>query len=98
MSYLLGGGSSLGPGTGLIERFDGMGCAANCSCGGTCAGMGFFDSGADISGWGILEWVAAGLGTYMVLSTVFTTRRAVKTVRKSARRARRRMAPKVATA
>ena len=92
MPYLLGSSSSLGPGTGLIEHFDGMGCAGqdcgNCSC----SGMGFFDSGAEISGWGILEWATAGLGAYMLLSTIFTTKRAVSSVRSMPAQRRKRKA------
>ena len=103
MPYMLGSPSNIGPGNGLVERFDGpvpklpgLGCGGSCGCSKDCGGLGFFDSGMDISGWGIAEWsTVAGLG-YMVLSTVFTTKRAVRSVGRKVRRARRRV--KVATA
>ncbi len=96
MAYMLGSPSNIGPGNGLIERFNGpipgLGCTANCGCSQNCGGLGFFDSGADPSGWGLAEWgTVAGLG-YMVLSTIFTTGRAVRSVGKRVKRARRRMA------
>jgi ribose/xylose/arabinose/galactoside ABC-type transport system permease subunit len=51
-----------------------------CMCGGKC-GLGLFDSGLDFTGWGIPEIVIVALGGYMLLSTVFTTSRAVKKVK-----------------
>jgi hypothetical protein len=56
----------------------GMGCA---DCGGKCKGLGLFDSGADFTQWGAGEWAIAIVGGYMLVSTVFTTGRAVKSVR-----------------
>jgi hypothetical protein len=55
----------------------GLGCA--CDWGGK--GLGLFDTGMDFSGWGPVEWGVVALGGYMVLSTVFTTGRAVSKVR-----------------
>lgn len=99
--YLVGKGHEhLGPGTSLVQRINwttgdemrvvagrrGMGCA---SCSGTCGqkcGMGLFDSGFDVSGWGWPEMLIAAFGGYMVLSTIFTTKRAVSRVRTSARK------------
>lgn len=53
---------------------------AGCGCGGKCGGMGLFESGIDVSGWGYAEWAVAIFGGYMVLSTVFTTRRAASRI------------------
>ncbi len=91
MGYIAGRGHQhTGPGTSMVQfvppvaRFgDGMGaCCSGCSHGGTCSGMGLFESGWDVSGWGWPEMLIAGLGAYMVLSTVFTTSRAVGKVRR----------------
>jgi hypothetical protein len=56
---------------------------AGCGCGGSCdkKGLGLFESGMDFSGWGLPEWSIVALGGYMILSTVFTTGRAVRKVR-----------------
>jgi len=92
MSYLLMPAHQPGPGTELVQHIDwapGMGCACESK------GMGLFDSGFDISGWGWLEWGLAGLGGYMVLSTVFTTQRAVGRVREGVKRTRKRVARKI---
>ncbi len=59
----------------------GLGCAGECGCGGTCGGLGFFDSGMDVSGWGVLEWGAAALAGYVIFSTILTTKRAASRVR-----------------
>jgi hypothetical protein len=69
------------PGSGSPYQSAGLGCAGGCGCGGQCTGMGFFDSGLDPSGWGVMEWGAVVIGSYVILSTVFTTRRAVSRVR-----------------
>lgn len=93
--YMVGKGHEhTGPGTAMVQfalpntAYRGMGCAG---CGGRCApgltcgrtltGLGLFESGFDISGWGWPEILIAGLGGYMVLSTVFTTKRALGRVR-----------------
>jgi hypothetical protein len=43
----------------------GMGCCSSCASGGACSGhshgMGLFDSGTDISGWGLPEWGIVGV-------------------------------------
>jgi hypothetical protein len=55
----------------------GVGCGCSGSCGGAChGGLGLFDSGLDISQWGIGEWVAVALGVYLVGSVIGDTRRA----------------------
>lgn len=71
----------------------GLGCPG---CGGTCGGcnnpgLGYFDTGWDISGWGMAEWGTVLLFGYVVMSTVFTTQRGYKKARRSYRRARQRM-------
>jgi hypothetical protein len=48
------------------------------ACG--CAGLGLFDSGMDYTQWGWQEWGIVILGGYMVVSTLFTTKRAAKAV------------------
>jgi len=100
--YLPGKGHThLGPGTSFVQRINwtqqqenqmeglGLGCAG---CGGNCGrcGLGLFDSGVDLSGWGIAEWAVVGIGGYALLSTVFTTQRATRRVRKSFKRYARR--------
>lgn len=79
------------PGSGSAFQTEnyGLGCA---DCKGKCGGMGFFDSGIDPAGWGAMEWGAVLLGGYMLMSTVFTTRRAARVVGRKVKRARRRMA------
>jgi hypothetical protein len=42
--------------------------------------MGLFDSGMDTSGWGWPEMVIVGLGGYMILSTLMTTKRAARRI------------------
>lgn len=61
----------------------GIGCAcggAGKGCAGSC-GLGLFDSGLNPAGWGPLEWGIVAIAGYMVVSTVFTTKRAVSRVR-----------------
>lgn len=60
-----------------------------CGCGGRCGkGLGYFDSGWDISGWSYLEWGTVLVVAYMVISTVTTTQRGYRKVRKRVRRMR----------
>ena len=87
----------MGPGTGLVQRYNwtpelearmrsafGSGMSGGCGCAGlkgcSCGGMGLFDSGMDPSGWGWPEMVIVGLGGYMVLSTLMTTKRAARRI------------------
>lgn len=69
----------------------GLGCA---SCGGGCdtgcqaRGFGLFESGVDFTQWSWPEWGLVALGGYMLMSTVFTTRRAVSKARELPGRAR----------
>ncbi len=77
------------PGTQLIERWTGLGCGLCCNKGmgslfdGTCLfGSGLFCSNSP-SDWGVGEWVSIGLGSYVLLSVLDTTRRAGRaTIRK----------------
>lgn len=68
----------------------GLGCAPGgaCHCGGKCKqhGMGIFNSGTDISGWGWQEWGVVGIGAFAVWSMFSTTSRGVSTVKRSYRR------------
>jgi hypothetical protein len=93
--YLTSGQPNImGPGTGLVQRYNwtpdqekqlrtafgkGMGCGCS-GLGCKCGGMGLFDSGMDPSGWGWPEMVIVGLGGYMVLSTLMTTKRAARSI------------------
>ncbi len=110
--YLVGKGADvMGPGTSMVQRINwtpgneaqavkGFGCA----CGGKCGkGLGIFEGGMNVSTWGPVEWTAVGVGAYMVLSTIFTTQRAVRRVRAlpsdaraATRRARRRVGRRIA--
>ena len=77
----------------LVDR----GCAQRCG------GLGLFDTGFDVTGWGWPEILIVLFGGYMVLSTVFTTGRAVSHVkaipgkRRSAKAARLRAEAKELT-
>jgi hypothetical protein len=95
--YVVGKGNDImGPGTSLVQRIDwtplqerqlssgfglrGMGCGGRgmgCACKG---GLGLFDS-MDFSTWGASEWAIVLVGGYMVISTIFTTKRAASRVR-----------------
>jgi hypothetical protein len=53
--------------------------------GGSCTGEpvtlgALFSSGLDVSQWGLAEWGIAAIGAYMLVSTVFTTRRGVRRI------------------
>ena len=79
-------------GTGL-SGLRGLGCACGC---GTCEskGLGYFDTGWDISGWSWMEWGTVLIGAYIVMSTLTTTQRGAKRVTGSIRKARRRSTAK----
>src|ERR1700690_3476412 len=97
--YLTSGQPNImGPGTGLVQRYNwtpqlesqmrgafgkGMGCWCKGLAGCKCGGLGLFDSGLDPSGWGWPEFGIVGLGAYMLLSTFMTTKRAARRVRSS---------------
>jgi hypothetical protein len=71
-------------------------CAKGSNCSGSCRGglmgMGLFEAGMDFSQWGAVEWVIVALGGYVALSTVFTTQRASRRVKRSFKRYARRRA------
>ncbi len=58
----------------------GLGCACSGKCGRGC-GLGIFDNGFDPSSFGPLEWAAVAGAGYMLVSTFFTTKRAVGAAR-----------------
>ena len=75
------------PNPGLSGFRKGLGCG--CGCGGSCfKGLGYFDTGWDISGWGWMEWGTILGIAYMLMSTVQTTKRGVQKARKRVRRFR----------
>ena len=93
------------PGNALVQRINwttgqeirdtaGMGCGCAGGCKGIgCAGLGqLFSSGWDVSGWGLPEWGVVALGVFVLYSTFSTTARAGRSVRKSVKRARSRLA------
>jgi hypothetical protein len=91
------GHEHMGPGTSMVQRYGltqneanrmaaasrgfGCGCAGLNGCPCSKGGLGLFDSGLDPSGWALPEFAIVGVGAYMVLSTVFTTKRAARRVR-----------------
>lgn len=70
-----------------VQTQAGMGCLGSC-CGGGC-GLGLFDSGMDFSQWGVAEYATLAGGLYVLFSVFSTTKRAVKTVHRKARAARK---------
>jgi hypothetical protein len=59
------------------EPDPGMGCAQT--------GLGIFDTGMDLSGWGVAEWLIVAVGLYAGFSLFGDTKRTVGTVQKSRR-------------
>ena len=68
----------------LPAREMGLGCAA---CQGQ--GVGVFDSGFDLSGWGVTEWLIIAAGLYVAKSVFSQAKRNVSSVRKYRRRAQK---------
>lgn len=71
----------------------GLGCGGGCGCGGTCgggggrhdhAGLGLFDS-MDWTTWGLGEWTAIAIGSYVLLSVIGDTKRTVTRTKKAAK-------------
>jgi len=62
------------------------GCCSSCADGGK--GMGLFDSGTDISGWGMPEWGAVGLAAAAALSLLSNISTGAKRVKRVFRRRR----------
>jgi hypothetical protein len=71
----------------------GLSGLGGCGCGGTCGGcgdhhlhgMGLFDTGFDLTGWGIGEWAVAGVGLYTLFKIIGDTKRVTSSVKKSSR-------------
>src|ERR1039458_10889058 len=59
----------------LLQATGLSGCG--CGCGGEC-GMGYFDSGFDISGWGFAEWGTGIFAGYAFVSLFMDTKRSVR--------------------
>ncbi len=105
--YRIGEGHEhLGPGTSLVQRINwttgdeaemvaGLGCACSGKCGKSC-GLGLFDNGLDPSSFGAAEWGIVAGAAYVLFSTVFTTRSAVRGAREKVRTGRRRLGKKIA--
>jgi len=53
-------------------------------------GLGLFDSGMDLSSWGIGEWAIVGIGLFALFSMFQTGKRGVGSVRKAVGRRRSR--------
>lgn len=70
----------------------GLGCGCGGRCGGCNKGLGYFDTGWDISGWSYLEWGTVLVVVYMLMSTFSTTKRGYRSARRSVKRYRSRMA------
>jgi hypothetical protein len=69
--------------------------AGGCGCGGACAdcsshGLGLFDSGLDLTQWGISEWAVAGTGLYLLFSLFGDVGRVSRRVRKGSQKRRAR--------
>lgn len=78
-----------------LSGYRGMGaCCSSCAQGGPCMGkgMGIFDSGMDVTGWGMPEWSIVGLTAWGVLSLFGSLGRGVKRTRTAVRKYRRRSA------
>lgn len=45
----------------------GCGCSGTCECA-AASGLGLFDSGFDLTQWGIAEWATVGIGLYLATS------------------------------
>lgn len=71
-----------------IQGMAGLGCDCRGGCRG---GLGLFDTGLDLTGWGWAEWAAVIVGVYVVFSVFSSTKRTVGRVRSGFRqRAQRR--------
>lgn len=81
MAYLLKPASQPGVGTELVQRINWTPGGLGCACGGQCKGMGIFDSGMDLTQWGLIEWATVGTGLLMLISTVNTIGQGVRSAR-----------------
>jgi hypothetical protein len=98
--YLVGQGHEhLGPGTSMVQRInwtqheemqlDGFGCACAEGHGLVGRGLGLFDSGLDVSTWGVGEWAVVAFGVYAGMSLLGDTKRGVARTRRVASAVRR---------
>lgn len=101
MSYHLNGmaGSPFGlgmiPSSGLSDYVPTLGAGLGCACGcGKCnqSGLGLFDNGFDPSTFAWQEWSIVGVVGYMVISTIFGTKRAVGAIARVPQNRRRKKA------
>jgi hypothetical protein len=71
-------------GNSTTQLAGGLGCV---QCGGTCGqGLGLFDSGLDLTGWGWQEMAVAALAVWGVLAVLGSSRRAYSGVSKAVRK------------
>lgn len=74
-------------GLGACSMESNKACCDSCAHGGSCGrGLGLFESGWDLAGWGWQEMAIAGLGLFMVYSTFSTTSRGYQSVRGGVRK------------
>jgi hypothetical protein len=89
-----GWGNGLTPSLAHSHGKKGMGCSCGCGGGSGCSenegmgaiGLGLFDSGLDISGWGIGEWSTVAVGGFLILKLFTGTKKAAKSYKKYKRR------------
>ena len=76
----------------------GMGaCCDSCAHGGKCSGgMGLFETGLDLTGWGWPEFAIAAFAVYASWSALVTTKRGVRAVGEGVRKTRRKIGGAVA--
>jgi hypothetical protein len=84
-----GSQASMLPASGLTGYRRGLGCGCGGQCGCSSRGLGYFDSGWDLSGWGWMEWGTVLMGAYVLISTFSTTKRGYGKVKRYAGRRRR---------
>ena len=60
----------------------GGGCSSDT---GILGGLGYFDSGLDLAGWGVAEWGTVAGALYLLVTSLMTTGRGVRKVRRAVR-------------
>ena len=74
--------AEIGPPVDMQGKGMGCGCAGlGCTCGG---GLGLFDSGMDLTTWGISEWSIVATGVYALFSLLGDTRRGARRIKGAA--------------
>ena len=75
-----------------LSGYLGLGCGTGCQSCQMCRqkGLGYFDTGWDISGWGLPEWGTVLIGVYVLMYTFFTTQRGYRKAQRSVKRLRQR--------